>query len=352
MKKAESVRRFRERPRPPQTKQMPIPPDTPTPPTRNAPRLPSTRATAMLAAGMLALGVAVGAAIGPGVGGADSTLAGKQIPLLLPSILARAMGGNGTHASTTAVQPPPVTPQATPAATPASAGSGADKSAAATTRSRKSKTPPSAAAVSPTSTPNTSKTPTTTSPGKEKQATLPPVTSVWLITLSGSSFSQALAQVAAVPYIDSQLLPAGTLLRGWSSLDASSLASEAALLGGEPPQTLDSIVQPPCPEGAAGAQCAPETAGALTTADEFLKATLPAITASAAYRAHGLVVITFGTVGNATASILPAGASTATLSSIPPAGVLLLSPFVRAGARPTSTFNPTSPKQSLSGLLH
>jgi hypothetical protein len=173
-----------------------------------------------------------------------------------------------------------------------------------------------------------------------------------LITLSGSNFAQALAQTTAAPYLDSQLIPAGTLLSGWSSLEASAFASEAGLLSGEPPQTLDSIVQPPCPEGAAAAACAPETAGALTAADEFLKATLPAITASAAYRAHGLVVITFGSVGNATASSLPAGSSTATLSSTPPPGVLLLSPFARAGSRPTTAFNPTSPKQSLSRLLH
>ncbi len=131
---------------------------------------------------------------------------------------------------------------------------------------------------------------------------------MWLITLAGATFTQALAQPAAAPYIDSQLVPAGTLLSGWSSLDGSSFASEAGLLSGEPPQTLDSIVQPPCPEGAAGAACAPETAGALSAADEFLKAIVPTITASAAYRAHGLIVITFGTVGNATASSLPVGA--------------------------------------------
>ena len=70
----------------------------------------------------------------------------------------------------------------------------------------------------------------------------------------------------------------------------------------------------------------------------------PAITASAAYRAHGLIVITFGTVGNATASSLPAGASTATLSSEPPVGVLLLSPFARAGARPTTRLQPNFPQ--------
>jgi len=181
---------------------------------------------------------------------------------------------------------------------------------------------------------------------------------VWLITLSGATFAQVLAQPAAAPYIDSQLVPAGTLLSSWSSLDGSSFASEAGLLGGEHPQTLDSIVQPPCPasspegEGAAGASCAAQTPGALSAADEFLKTTLSTITSSAAYRTHGLIVISFATIHNAMASGLPAGASTATLSTEQPAGVLLLSPFARAGARATSTFNPTSPKQSLSGLLH
>jgi hypothetical protein len=322
-------------------------PHLPPQPNPGPPRLPSTRVAAALAAGMLALGVAVGAAIGPGVGGADSTLAGERIPLLLPAIAALAGGGartTGTNPAA-ATQPPAVTPQPTPAASSANTGSGA--SSAATTTS---KTAPSTATPAPK--PSAAKQPTSNPEKAGTKATLPPVTSVWLITLSGGTFSQTLAQAAAAPYIDSQLVPAGTLLSGWSSLDASAFASEASLLGGEPPQTLDSIVQPPCPEGAAGAACAPETAGALTAADEFLKATLPAITASAAYREHGLVVITFGAVGNATASSLPAGASTATLSSEPPVGVLLLSPFARAGVRPASTFNPTSPKQSLSGLLH
>ncbi len=324
---------------------MPTPPDTPPlPAPKGPPRLPSTRVAAALAAGMLAIGVAVGAAIGPAP---ETSLAGERIPLLLPAIAALA-GGGGTHTTSTstaaAVQPPPVTPQPTPAASSASAGA----SSAAT---KTSKAAPSAAAT-PTPAPSAAKAPTKSTPKSGAQATLPPVTSVWLITLSGSNFAQALAQTATAPYIDSQLVPAGTLLGGWSSLDGSSFASEAGLLSGEPPQTLDSLVQPPCPEGAAGAACAPETAGALSAADEFLKATLPAITASAAYRAHGLVVITFGSVGNATASSLPAGSSTATLSSTPPAGVLLLSPFARAGARPTSAFHPTSPKQSLSRLLH
>jgi len=292
---------------------------------------------------MLAIGVAVGAAIGPTP---ETSLAGERIPLLLPAIATLA-GGGGAHTTSTATVPPPaVTPQPTPAAASASTGTGA--SSAATTTS---KAAPSTA-TTPAPAPSSAKTPTKSTGKSGAQTALPPVTSVWLITLSGATFTQALAQAAVAPYIDSQLVPAGTLLGGWSSLDGSAFASEAGLLSGVPPQTLDSIVQPPCPEGVAGAGCAPESAGALTAADEFLKAILPAITASAAYREHGLVVITFGSVGNATASSLPAGASTATLSSEPPVGVLLLSPFARAGARPATAFNPTSPKQSLSGLLH
>jgi hypothetical protein len=322
-------------------------PASPPQPVKGPPRLPSTRVAAALAAGMLALGVAVGAAIGPAP---ETSLAGERIPLLLPAIAALAGGGAHTPStSTAAVQPPPVTPQPTPAASSASTAAGTGAASAAT---KTSKTTPGAAAT-PAPAPSAAKAPTkSTTPKSGAQATLPPVTSVWLITLSGSNFAQALAQTAAAPYIDSQLVPAGTLLGGWSSLQGSAFASEAGLLSGVPPQTLDSIVQPPCPEGAAGATCAPESAGALTAADEFLKATLPAITTSAAYREHGLVVITFGSVGNAAASSLPAGAATATLSSEPPVGVLLLSPFARAGARPTTPFNPTSPKQSLAGLLH
>jgi hypothetical protein len=329
---------------------MTTPSDIPTPlnaatPYRRTPRLPSLRASAALAAGMLAIGVAIGAAIGPAP---SASLAGQGIaPLVLPSIAALAARASGDHASPAVVESPPVTPQATPATAPATAPA----STSATTPTPKSKTPTSTA-VSPTSTPNTTKAPTTTGGGTTKQTTLPAVTSVWLITLAGGTFAQALAQPAATPYIDSQLVKAGTLLSGWSSLAGSAFASEAGLLGGTPPQNLDAIVQPPCPEGAAGAPCKPETAGALTAADEFLHATVPTIISNPAYSAHGLIVITFGSVGNATASSLPAGSSTATLGTEPPAGVLLISPFARAGARPSTAYDPTSPKQSLAALLH
>jgi hypothetical protein len=91
---------------------------------------------------------------------------------------------------------------------------------------------------------------------------------------------------------------------------------------------------------------------ALSAADGFLQQVVPTITTLAAYRERGLIVITFGSVGSATASGLPAGAATATASSTPPSGILLLSPFARAGAKSSTAFNPASPKQSLEKLLH
>jgi len=301
-------------------------------------RAPSARVTAALAAAMLAIGIAVGAAIGPAP---SPSQANPALPLLLQQ-LARDAAAKAAQASAASVQPPAITAEATPrrkrrhakkhsseeeassAATAAPAAEGASEATTPTT-------------VAPKSTP--------------KASTLAPVTHVWLIELSGTSFATASAQPTAAPYIDTQALPAGTLLSGWSALDGGAFANEAALLADSGPQLLDTIVQPPCPEGAAGAACAPETPGALTAADEFLKTTVPTITSSAAFRENGLIVVTFASVANATASGLPAGATTATLTAQPPAGVLLISPFAAVGAHSATAFDPTSPKQSVEKLL-
>jgi hypothetical protein len=179
---------------------------------------------------------------------------------------------------------------------------------------------------------------------------------VWLIQLSGTTFASALAQPSVAPYLDGQAIPGGALLTGWSALAGSAIANDAAVAQapppGAPPPLLHSIVQPPCPEGPAGAACAAETPGQLQAADAFLKETLATITSTPAYREHGLVVVTFATVAVATQAGLAAGSSSATLTTQPPAGVLLLSPFTHAGARPTIALNPTSPRQSLEALLH
>jgi hypothetical protein len=299
-------------------------------------RAPSARVTAALAAAMLAVGVAVGAAIGPAP---SPSLANSSLPVLLRS-LAGIAAARAAQSSTAAVQPPAVSAEVTPTRKRIRRR---HKSASAEEANDTSATPTSEAETT---------TPASTTPkSTPKASTLPPITHVWLIELAGTSFADTIAQPTAAPYLDTQAIPAGTLLSGWSGLDGGAFANETALLASEPPQLLDTIVQPPCPEGAAGASCAPETPGALSTADEFLKATVPTITSSADFRESGLIVVTFASVANATATGLPAGATTATLTSRPPAGVLLISPFASVGAHSSVTFNPTSPKRSLEKLL-
>ncbi|HXN39470.1 MAG TPA: hypothetical protein VN892_15645 [Solirubrobacteraceae bacterium] len=298
--------------------------------------------TAALAAVMLAIGVAVGAAIGPAPSASFAGSSGLPLPVLL-RILGVGAAARQSTTGTASVQPPPVAETATPA--PAGRRRRHIKAAATGPAST---TAPSTETSAPS---ESAPSPTPTSTGTPKAAKLPPVTKVWLIELSGSGFGEAAAQPAAAPYIDTQAVHQGTLLSGWSALDASSFANDAALLASSPPQLLDTIVQPACPEGAAAAQCAPDTPGGVKAADEFLEQVLPTITATGPYRENGLIVITFATVASATATGLPSGATTATLTSQPPAGALLISPFVTAGARSSIAFTPQSPAQSLEKLL-
>jgi len=301
---------------------------------------PSLRVTAALAAVMLAIGVAVGAAIGPAPSASFAGSSGLPLPVLLRMLGVGAAARQSTT-GTASAQPPPVAATATP--TPVRRRRRHSKAAATQEAAVPSSETSAPVEATPTSTP--------TPAGKGKASTLPPVTKVWLIELSGSGFGEAAAQPAAAPYIDTQAVRQGTLLSGWSALDASSFANDAALLASTPPQLLNTIVQPPCGEGAAAAQCAPDTPGGLKAADEFLEQVLPTITATGPYRENGLIVVTFATVASATATGLPSGAATATLTSQPPAGALLISPFVTAGARSSIAFTPQSPAQSLEKLL-
>jgi hypothetical protein len=313
------------------------------------PRLPSARIGAVLAAAMLGIGIAVGAAIGPAP---ETSLAGdtgiaQKLPALIASVVASNRSQAAAQPTTATTAPPAITPQATPAA-------------ATTPTTASTTSAPAPAATQPTPAEGESKNTSSSTPTKSTTggtSKVPPITSVWLIELAGVSFAEALASPTAAPYITGELIPKGTLLSDWSALSASAFAGDAALVeheasvGGAPP-LLHSIVQPPCPEGAAGAACAAGTPGALSAADAFLKATIATITATTTYSEHGLVVVTFATVADPTASELPAGSSSATLTSQPPAGAVLLSPFAKAGARASIQFNPASPKQSLEKLLH
>jgi hypothetical protein len=292
----------------------------------------SPRVTAALAGLMLAIGAAVGAAIGPAP---STSFAGSRLAQLIPTVLAAAGAGRQP-----AAQPPAATPTApapapaTPTASPPAAGP--------------------APAPAP-SAPAGESAPSASAPGGSEgtggSTTLAPVTHVWLIELAGSTFASALAQPSLAPYINGQALPAGALLSGWSGLAAAAFANEAASLAGPPPQLLDTVIQPACPEGPGGAACAAGTPGELTAADEFLRASVPTITSTPAYRERGLIVVTFGSIAAGSASGLPSGSSSVTLTALPPAGALLISPFAAAGTRPSTAFDPTSPKQSVERLL-
>jgi hypothetical protein len=305
-------------------------------------RLPSPRASLLLATITLAVGLAVGAAVGPApapsfAGGASGL--SQRLPLLIAAVRAAESSASPKTTSTATTQPPAVTSTATP------------KAAHATGKHSSAATTGQETAGSEEEPSKTKGTGTHT-----KTTKLPTITNVWLIELAGTSFEAADAQPTAAPYITGTLLPKATLLNSWSALQASAFAGDAALAeppaAGATPPLLHSIVQPPCPEGAAGSTCAPETTGQITAADEFLKSVLTPITATAAYREGGLVVVTFASVGLASQAELPPGTSTATLTYKPPAGAVLLSSFAKAGQRSTVAFNPTSPRQSLEKLLH
>jgi len=306
----------------------------------DGPRLPSRRVSAGLAGVMLAVGIALGAAIGPAP---EASFAGSSLQALLPALAARA----GESTATTAVKPPPTTPQPTPS--PARAG-------AESKRAKLSGASASGATSSGTS-PTTT---TTTTPASKKttspQAALPAISHVWLIVLPGQSLSEALAQPTRDPYLDSQLIPKGTMLSSYSSLAGSELANEVGPLAGQGSASLTSIVPPSCATGATAQQCNPSAAAGQTAGDDFLEQIVQPIIASADYRSHGLIVITFdagSTIqGSITSGSTPASPSiTTTLAGQPPTGVLLLSPFVRAGVRSSAQLNPSSPQKSLEGLF-
>ncbi|HUA75092.1 MAG TPA: hypothetical protein VL988_10090 [Solirubrobacteraceae bacterium] len=320
--------------------------DQPVSPARVTPvggRTPSRRASVVLAVAMLTVGVAVGAAVGPSPA---TSLAGdgdiaQKIPALVAAVAARnAAGAQSQPAATSSTQPPPITPAATPAASAPSAAA-------------------PASAPSPEATRPSSKSQKKSS-GSQKSggaSELPPITSVWLIALSGSSVNEAIANPTVAPYTTGELIPKATLLKEWSALSASAFAADAALLehraivGGTPP-VLHTIVQPACPEGPTSATCLPGTPAGIGAADAFLKATIASITNSTTFTEHGLIVVTYAAVADPATAELPAGSASATLATQPPAGVLLLSPFAKAGAKPSVAFDPSSPAQSLEKLLH
>ncbi len=371
----------------------------PTPP--QTPKLPSRRVGAILATAMLAVGIALGALIGPGP--ADS-LASSSRAAAIGRVLALLALGSGTSSggdlalSSGAANPPASTPQPTPpSSSEANTGSGAGSSGTASTFSTPShaSTSPSSSKVSPTSSTTPAASGEEESEKKSKTKPLPPIADAWVIELPyGSSLENALKQSTAAPYLDGQLKGVGTVLSDYSSLTAAQLAGAATLLSGQVGASVTTVAPPPCSTSAAagatsGAASGPaaaaptssagqpaacpsgEPAGA-QAADAFLQEVVPKIEASTAYKEHGLIVITFGAAGQqgapsstttspsasatdgaGTEVTYPTGSITSTLTTAgAPAGALLLSPFLsHAGTSSASAFNPLAPRETLEALF-
>jgi hypothetical protein len=132
-----------------------------------------------------------------------------------------------------------------------------------------------------------------------------------------------------------------------SLLDNGSCASDdvdLGNLGGDlatPTVTpnLSWIAPSACDDGLA-APCAPGAAAGIGAADSFLKEVVPKILATVAYREGGLIAIVPDSPPSSPAS-----------AAGKPAGALLLSPFVRAGAKVSESFNDFSLLKSLARLF-
>jgi hypothetical protein len=327
----------------------------------NSRRLPSFRVRCALAAGLFALGIVLGAAIGPAP---QSSLAGPTAPAqkLIASLLARSAGTSATAGTpTTKASPSNASPSSAPSSNSAARSSATTPLPASASPAPTSAGNPAAAIpTTPTSGPSETKpagSPSGTStPVASGHSTtpLPAISHVWLIVLPGGGFASAQAQSGSDPYLSRQLLGEGTLLKSYSPLEGSTLSADAALLSGQSTPQQSSYTAPGC-NAAAQPACTPGSAGELAGVDAYLHQLIPRITASADYREHGLIAIAFSASGESANTPAPAGASPAaepTTLATQPLGVLLLSPFLRKrGTQSTTHFHPATPRKDLEGLL-
>ena len=344
------------------TNYPPEPPNTPAQPSERSAakvsrRLPSFRVRCALAAGLFALGIVLGAAIGPAP---QSSLAGPAVPpqTLIASLLAGSAGSSATaSAPTTKASPSSSSPSSAPSST-----NGAARSSATTPLPAPVSTAPASASNPATATPTTpaseikpagSPSGASTPVASGHSTTpLPAISHVWLIVLPGEGFANAAAQSSSDPYLSGQLLGEGTLLKSYSPLEGGALSADAALLSGQSTPQQSSYAAPGC-NAAAQPNCTPGSASELAGVDAYLHQLVPQITASADYRQHGLIAIAFSASdesANTPASASPAAGATTLAAQ--PLGVLLLSPFLRKrGTQSTTHFHPATPRKDLEGLL-
>jgi hypothetical protein len=120
-------------------------------------------------------------------------------------------------------------------------------------------------------------------------------------------------------------------------VDLNRLQNDLATPASTP--SLSWISPSACDDGSS-APCAPGVPAGAAPADGFLEEVVPRILATTAYRKGGLI------------AIVPDSAATPSASAAAkPVGALLISPFVRGGARVTESFNDFSLLKSLARLF-
>lgn len=214
------------------------------PQAQSRPRLPSRPATAAIAGVVLAASIGLGAAL-PG-GKADSLPASAKSPLsaaLLAAIVAerdrQSSVAPRSSSASSASEPESGASQeeasggeetSTPAAKAQSgketSGGGSETSGESSGQGSEEK-----AGGSSGSSGSGSKTTATPPPA----SLLSQITHVWVISLSGGSFSAALASQSSDPYLAKQLVPKGTLLEDYSLVSEGATANDIALLSGQAP---------------------------------------------------------------------------------------------------------------------
>ncbi|MDX6610337.1 MAG: hypothetical protein QOF85_2262 [Solirubrobacterales bacterium] len=108
--------------------------------------------------------------------------------------------------------------------------------------------------------------------------------------------------------------------------------------------TYSFIAPTPCDSGAA-AQCAPGATEGPASADAFLSAWMPKILASPAYKADGVLIVSFSAINPA----IPGAPSSA--GDPLRTGALLLSPFITPGGTDAAAYNPYSLLRSAEDLF-
>jgi hypothetical protein len=140
----------------------------------------------------------------------------------LAALLGRSLAANTTPAlSEPAPSPAPAATSAAPSPSPAPTSSPAPL-------------PAPAPAPAPEATPTSEPEPTPTTPA----APAPEagrIKHVFVVSLASSGYDAAFGTTPQMPYLATTLRPQGTLLSGYSLLDAAALPNSIAAIGGQPP---------------------------------------------------------------------------------------------------------------------